>query len=78
MMKTLIKSFPAVPSSLLPDHAANLVGQLGTLYRRFSVWNRRRRNRDILMQLNDDQLKDIGLSRDDILHYGENLHYGEK
>ncbi|QWA13779.1 DUF1127 domain-containing protein [Sodalis ligni] len=35
------------------------------------AWNHRRRNRAILMQLNDDQLKDIGLSREDVLHYGE-------
>ncbi|XBS69497.1 DUF1127 domain-containing protein [Acerihabitans sp. KWT182] len=71
MMKTLIKTFPAVPFAF-PQRAVNRLSRLDTLLHRFAAWNRRRRNRAILMQLNDDQLKDIGLSRDDVLHYGEN------
>lgn len=71
MMKNLTKTCPAVPLSLPPGGAVNLMGQFDTLLRRFLAWNRRRNNRAILMQLNDDQLKDIGLSREDVLHYGE-------
>ncbi|TCL04961.1 MULTISPECIES: DUF1127 domain-containing protein [Sodalis] len=70
MMKTLTKTFQAVPFSL-PHRAVNPIPQPDTLFRRFMAWNHRRRNRAILMQLNDDQLKDIGLSREDVLHYGE-------
>jgi len=77
MMKTLIKTLPAVPFSL-PHRAVNLIGELNTLFHRFQNWNHQRQNRAILMQLNDDQLKDIGLSRDDVLHYGENPHHYDK
>ncbi|WP_413736739.1 DUF1127 domain-containing protein [Sodalis sp. RH21] len=44
---------------------------LARQYLALKSWYERRRNRRILLALSDDQLKDIGISRSDVLDYDD-------
>ena len=72
MMKEIAKTCPTAPVLALPGLRLPFSALSGVFFSRLKAWRRRRSNRAILMQLNDDQLRDIGLSRDDIIE-GRNL-----
>ncbi|WP_254304266.1 DUF1127 domain-containing protein [Candidatus Sodalis sp. SoCistrobi] len=44
------------------------------LWARLRRWRLYRRDKRILLGLSNDQLRDIGLTRDDIHRYNETLH----
>lgn len=49
-------------------------GVVRRLWARLRRWGLYRRDNRILLGLSDDQLRDIGLTRDDIHRYNETLH----
>ncbi|TKI05053.1 DUF1127 domain-containing protein [Martelella alba] len=70
-MKAITRAYPTTPVFTLPGLRLSIPALSG-VFRRLEAWRRRRINRAILLQLNDDQLRDIGLNREDI-RLGRNI-----
>ncbi|MGP4142805.1 DUF1127 domain-containing protein [Sodalis praecaptivus] len=78
MMKTspqcLTASIPAATDPVARPTTPGWSGFVRRGWARLRRWRLYRRDKQILLALSDDQLRDIGLTRGDIHHYNEALH----